>query len=139
MRDRLVYLDTNFFVYIFSKDSEEVKKLVKGMEQYKLFTSCLTYDEFVWTIKKLLGKESALMAADFILSIKPLKFLVVTKNTLLISKRAMTTYDLDPRDSIHYASMLLEEIFQIVSEDRDFKNIPNIQRIDCPAFFKQLV
>ena len=130
----IIYLDTNFFVYLFTKEPNEVQTILTHLEKYKVFTSCLTYDEFVWSIRKLFNKETSLKAAEFLLSLETIYFLDLTKTTLNKSIETMQKFHLKPRDALHLATMQIKTITTIVTDDSDFATIEGIKNISVSDF-----
>jgi predicted nucleic acid-binding protein len=111
------YIDTNFLVNLFI-DPEESKKIIDSIRNGEVYTSSLTYDELIWAIRKLLGKESSKLVGDFFLNLNFLKILDINRETLTISNEEMKRFDLKPRDSLHYASMKQNKINKIVTKNQ---------------------
>ena len=58
---------------------------------------------------------------------------------LSISKEVLENSDLKPRDSIHYATLQIMNIKNLVTDDRDFSKIKNdIKVIGVENFMKNL-
>ena len=58
---------------------------------------------------------------------------------LISAQDIMQTFDLKPRDSLHYASMEHKKIKTIVTDDRDFNKIKSdIKIISAETFIKNL-
>ncbi|HLC86430.1 MAG TPA: PIN domain-containing protein [Candidatus Nanoarchaeia archaeon] len=135
----LLYLDTNFFVYLLTQETENLEKIKKKLNAQKVYTSCLTYDEFVWAVRKLLGKEISIKSAEFILNLEFLHFVDLNKIILSISKEIIENLDLKPRDSLHYATLQVMNIKNLISDDRDFSKLKNdIKTINVENFIKNL-
>ena len=120
MNNNLFYINTNFLIYLFVKEEEEGIRIINKLKEVNLCTSTLTYDEFIWVIRKISNKETSLKASDYFLNLDFLKILELNKETLTISNEAMKEFDLKPRDSLHYASMKQKQIKNIVTDDKDF-------------------
>lgn len=133
-----VYLDTNFFVYLTIEEVEEVRGITAALKNINVYTSALSYDEFVWVIRKQLGKEASYKSAHFFLALDFLRIIAVDRHILDMSKEIMVKEHLKPRDSIHLASALHHNIGTIITEDTDFDHIEGTQRLSTEQFLKQL-
>lgn len=131
---RIFYLDTNFFIYLFLIEEEKGKQILKSLENYSLYTSCLTYDEFVWSIRKLINKEISLEAGEFFLSLDFINFINLDKSIIIKAQTVMQHFDLKPRDALHFASMEKKSIKYIVSDDPDFNKVKIIEPISVNNF-----
>ncbi|HIQ49803.1 MAG TPA: PIN domain-containing protein [Nanoarchaeota archaeon] len=60
----LIYLDVNIFLYPVLYENEKLTKKCKEIlvkiasGKLTAYTSCLSWDEFVWVISKTLGKNA---------------------------------------------------------------------------------
>ena len=138
MSEQSYYLDSNFFVYLFTQEEDILKKIINNLGKHHFYTSCLTYDEVVWVIRKLFGKEISIKSSGFLLSISNLNFINVDKEILHKTDEVISYFDLKPRDSLHYASMENNNIKNIVTDDKDFNKIKIIEVISIESFVKQL-
>lgn len=125
------YIDTNVFIYAFI-NSEILGKLcraiINNLHVGKIigFTSCLTFDEFLWAVKKIKPDSFIDMGKDLLdLNIK---FIDVDKIILHHALDMILKYKLKPRDAIHAATMELNNIYNLISEDSDFDRIDWIKR-----------
>jgi len=130
----MTYLDANVFIFAacdLSPIGEAARKILRMVQEgdQKAITSALTYDEVVWGIRKLLGKEKSQWVGELFLFISHLSIKEVTRETLSEAQHFMKHYNLDPRDAIHLATMRLENEGEIISEDADFDAVPFIKRI----------
>lgn len=133
--EKIFYIDANVFIFAYSNDEEignNCRKIIDLIINNKIaaFTSVLTFDEFFYQIKKLKGKENALIAASLLLNLNNLKFIGVDFNILNSSLSLLKENNLDPRDSIHLACALSRDIKNIISNDKDFDKIKEIKRHD---------
>ncbi|MBI3035879.1 type II toxin-antitoxin system VapC family toxin [Candidatus Woesearchaeota archaeon] len=129
----MTYLDANIFIFAAGSRSEIGEKARKFLENLQLgneraFTSSLTFDEVVWKVSQIRSFNDALSAGDNLVGMPNLIFLDV--NTTIISKSLdlMRLYKLYPRDAIHAASALNNNVYEIISEDKDFDNIKGLKR-----------
>ena len=137
--EKSFYIDANVFIFAYANDEEigsECRKIIDLIANGKIyaFTSVLTFDEFFYQIKKLKGKEKALIAASLFLNLNNLSFIEVNLNIINQSLFLLKEYDLDPRDAIHLACALHKEINNFISNDNDFDKIKEIKRFDISHF-----
>ncbi|MBI2668331.1 type II toxin-antitoxin system VapC family toxin [Candidatus Woesearchaeota archaeon] len=104
-----------------------IEKVQRG--EQTAITSALTYDEIVWAVRKILGKEAAARAAELFLFLPHLGIREVRRETIIEAHDLMKHFNLKPRDAIHLATMRLENETEIISEDPDFDIVPEIKRI----------
>ena len=133
-----VYIDTNIFLnpilYDVSKN-QEAKKSKNFLEEIitnkKIgFTSVLTWDEFVWILRKTLGINIAIEKGKKFLVFPNLKIVKLSLTTINRAQDIVSNYRVHPRDAIHAASALENKINKIVSFDGDFDIINEIERIE---------
>ena len=127
------YFDSNFFIYAAidrGKKGEWARNLLREIESGKesAVTSALTYDEFFWKVNREKGFKAALTATEALLEMPNLRFLEVDDEVIWKSFELIKNLELDPRDSIHAACALLHGVFTIVTEDKDFDRIGEINR-----------
>jgi len=131
-----VYIDTNIFLnpilYDINKD-QEAKKSKNFLEEIitnkKLgFTSVLTWDEFVWIIRKTLGIHVAIEKGKKFLVFPNLRIVKLSLATINRAQDLIANYHIQPRDAIHAASALENKINKIISFDGDFDIIKEIER-----------
>lgn len=133
-----IYLDTNFFVYLYSQNEETAKNIISYIERNSCYTSCLTYDEFIWIMRKLFGKEIAVKSSEFILNIN-IDFITIDKTLLFKTSELLNFFDLKPRDCIHYACMEKNNIKRIVTNDKDFEKLKGIETTTFEDFIKEIL
>jgi predicted nucleic acid-binding protein len=92
------------------------------------FTSVLTWDEVVWTIRKLMGRNEAVSQGQKLLGFLNLRFIGVDENILSQAQGLISKYNLKPRDAIHVASAINRKIEIIISDDQDLDGIKEITR-----------
>ncbi|TET89503.1 MAG: PIN domain-containing protein [Methanomassiliicoccales archaeon] len=91
-------------------------------------TAALTLDEFTYKVRKEEGVETSVEAGRALLMFPNLRFIPVDDGVLWKSLELVEEYGLYPRDSIHAGSAILQGIVTIVSVDKDFDIIPEIER-----------
>ncbi|MDK2384709.1 MAG: type II toxin-antitoxin system VapC family toxin [Candidatus Korarchaeota archaeon] len=133
----MLYIDSNVFIYplIYDTEVEEagrsrqfLKRIASG--EVMAYTSTLSWDELVWVVRKVDGVESSVRAGRLFLNFPHLRFLTVTKNTLLRAQEIMEKYGVKPRDSIHAASAFENGITTLVSYDTDFDKVEGLRRLE---------
>jgi uncharacterized protein len=136
LKKELAYVDSNIFVYpvLYSQETDvRVKKaseILRDIASGELlaFTSTLTWDEVVWTIRKFLGKSESISQGQKLLSFVNLQFIRVDETILTQAQMLMCNYSLKPRDSIHVASAIDRKLKTIISDDQDFDVVKEIKR-----------
>jgi hypothetical protein len=129
----MLYLDSNVFIYaalsvdeIGEKARALLRKVQRGEEQAS--SSMLTFDELVWAVKKYRTIEDAINAGEAFLNFPNIKLTIVDGELLTLALNLIKKYKLDPRDSIHAATAILEKAEAIISTDPHFDKIKETQR-----------
>lgn len=129
----MLYIDSNVFIYaaldaegIGEKARALLLKVQQGEEQAS--SSALTFDELVWAVKKYRTVEDAVNAGEVFLNFPNLRLTLVNGELLALALNLIRKYRLDPRDSIHAATAILERAEAIVSTDTHFDKIKEIRR-----------
>ncbi len=137
----MIYLDANIFLSaIVNPTTDEQSKICNEILRKVVFkelsaaTSLLTWDEIVFIIKKTLGRNIAGIEGKKFLSFPNLLFLKVDDNVIFLAQDLSIKYNLNPRDAIHAASALTNNINEILSDDSDFDQIKEIKRIKLENF-----
>ncbi len=137
--EKSFYIDANVFIFAYCNDEllgtkcREIINLIVN-NKIKAFTSVLTFDEFFYQVKKIKGYESALSSAELFLNLRNLNFVDVNINMINYSYSLLKIYSLNPRDAIHLACALSENVSNIISNDKDFDKIKEIKRLDIKDF-----
>ncbi len=132
----MIYLDTNVFV-IAVLEGGKAKEILDNLaaNKIKAFTSIITWDEFVWAIKKTtLDYEFAKKAGKRFLFLPNLKILDVNFDTIQKAQELIENYNLNPRDAIHISSALIKGIYKIISDDADLDKAKQIKRVPIEEF-----
>ena len=129
----MLYLDANVFIYaaLNREDlGDRARSLLRDVQRGKLraSSSALTFDELVWAVKKNRSLEDAVVAGGAFLDMPGLKIVEVNGELLALALELIKRYRLDPRDSIHASSTLLEDAEAIVSADEHFDKVKEIRR-----------
>lgn len=132
----MAYIDSNIFVYpvIYSAEVQEkarkAKEILLKIEHGELsaYTSTLTWDEVVWVISRVLGRDEGTNQGRKLLGFPNLEFIDVDRRTLSVAQILLDKYKLRPRDSIHLASAISKKIKTIISDDEDFAAVKEVER-----------
>lgn len=138
MRNGLLYVDSNVFLYPVIYDEEAVVEAKRSRDfllqialaKVEAYTSSVTWDEVVWVVRRLFGIEDSVDEGKKFLGFPNLKVLGVRKSTVFKAQELLERYKLKPRDAVHAAVALENKIKTIVSYDEDFDAIPEIERIE---------
>ncbi len=128
------YIDSNIFINAILYDDSKAKrceKIIKDIIMGKeiAYTSLLSWDEIVYIVKKYMGRELAIGEGKKFLKFPNLIFLGIEENIIFKAQELLSKYNIDPRDAIHAASALINEVKEIISDDQDFDKIKEIKRI----------
>jgi predicted nucleic acid-binding protein len=129
----MIYLDACVPIYA-ALDSEAsggwsrdlLMRIEKGEDS--AVTSALTLDEFTYKVRKEEGIEASFEVGRMLIGTPNLRFIAVDYEVLWKSLELVEKLGLYPRDSIHAATALLQNVSTIVSEDKDFDAVPKIKR-----------
>ena len=126
-----MYLDANIFIYAFIGKGEKKEKcrlILKNIENGRIQgkISVLVLDEVFWILKKEIGEEEAIEARKIMLSL-PEKILKIDEAVALRAIELIERYDLKPRDAIHSAIVLINDV-SILTDDDDFDVVGEIDR-----------
>ena len=130
------YIDVNVFIYpvvnpITDSKALASKEILDNIINNKFFaiTSFLSWDEFVFTIRKLLGKDIAVEEGKKFLVFPNLKFIKVENDIIQKAQDLISKYNLKPRDAIHSASAIIHNAEGIITDDPDFDKLTEVKRI----------
>ena len=130
-----VYVDVNIFLNPILYDSESIPEVAKAevflgkiiSGDIEAFTSILSWDEFVWVIRKLISKDFSVKKGQEFLIFPNLKFINVTSDIVWKAQDLIKDYNIKPRDAIHLSSALSKNLAEIITFDNDFDKIPLIK------------
>ena len=131
----IYYVDSNVFLYpVIYQDIPEVefgRDVISSIEKKDIqaYTSTLTWDEISYVVEKLLGRTDAIEIGRKFMNYPGLRFIVMDEDVMRRSQLMREKYNLKPRDSIHLSSAIGRGIKRIITEDRDFDNLKEIERI----------
>lgn len=124
------YLDTNVFLFAFS-GSQHAQTILKEVSSGRMdgATSCLSWDEFMWALRKQFSEQDSASEGKKLLSCPHLVFLDVNVETIERAQQLLERYGLRPRDAIHAASALQRGIREMISDDSDFDRVKEFKRV----------
>jgi predicted nucleic acid-binding protein len=130
------YIDSNVFIYPVLYQTETQQKAKKAKEillkiesgEISAYTSTLTWDEVVWVVSRVIGRNDGIAQGRKLLGFPNLNFINADENVLTHAQTLLDKYKLSPRDSIHVASALAKNIKAIISDDADFDQVQEIKR-----------
>jgi len=131
------YIDANVFIYPIIYDENIIieahvsksilSKIVKG--EIRACTSYLTWDEIVYVVSKVSGRDDGKRAGSTFLFFPNLKILDVDEEVVRCAQELVEKYDLKPRDAIHAASAIHNGIKEIITNDNDFDVVGELKRV----------
>ncbi len=129
----MIYLDANVFIFAAlntERMGEEARRLLRKVQEGELVaaSSTLSFDELVWAVKRNRTADDAITSGEALLDMPRLKLVNVDPDLLAKALAVMKEYRLDPRDAIHAASALKEDAEAIVSTDKHFDRVKEIER-----------
>jgi len=133
----MIYVDSNVFIYAVVADEKTEKKTLLSKKillkiaqgSLKAATSSLTWDEFVWVIRRIFGSEVAIIEGKKFLRFPNLKILSVDEKVIREAQKIVEKYRIKPRDAIHVACALKNGIKKVISDDPDLDRVEEIERI----------
>lgn len=134
----MLYVDSNIFVYPIIYDEEAIPEARRSREfllevargKVEAYTSILTWDEVTWILRRLYGVDDSINHGRKLLMFPKLRLVPVKRTTVLKAQEITERYRLKPRDAIHAATALENNIGTIVSYDKDFDEIEGIKRVE---------
>ena len=126
------YLDSNVFINAAADDTllgAKSREIINAVQNNKIsaVTSCITIDETAWILRKTQEKALVLNNCKMFLD-SNIKFLDVNKGIINVSLEINKEFNLKPRDAIHAATMKVNDIKNLISEDNDFDKVSWIKR-----------
>jgi len=127
------YIDSNIFLYAVLYDDERAQRCRKVLSEIvdgklEAVTSVLTWDEFTHVVEKVLDRPSAVLEGERFLHFPRLSFQPCTPDVLIRAQQLRASTHLGARDSIHAASAMIAGAATLLSEDRDFDKISELNR-----------
>lgn len=134
-----VFLDTNIPIYAAGKESEYKKACLEvleaiGREEVEGLTSTEVFQEILYRFWYLKDIENGWQIFDNFREVIS-QVLAVTEEDISKARELSEKYrNIKPRDLLHVAVMISNQIENIISVDKDFDAISEINRIDPLAF-----
>ncbi len=126
----MIFVDANFLIYLNLGVKEVEDYYLKLLSEESLATDPLVLDEVIYVSKKKYGVrlEDTLDFLDNIVLPNSV-VLPVTINEYRRAREVMLKYSVSPSDALHVAVMLNNSIRRILSEDRDFDRVKEVERV----------
>ncbi|PIN75481.1 hypothetical protein COV18_02920 [Candidatus Woesearchaeota archaeon CG10_big_fil_rev_8_21_14_0_10_37_12] len=124
------YLDTNVFILALT-GNKKAKQILLDVASQEIdgATSCLTWDEFIWILRKQFKRSNLLEESKKFLNFPNLRILDITSNTLQKAHSLVELYELKPRDVIHAAAAIEHNITDFISDNDNFDIITEFKRV----------
>ena len=130
----MTYLDCNVFLCgVLFDDAkaaycrETLTRVASGA--LPALTSVLTWDEFVYVLQRLRGRDIAQAQGAMFLRLPNLRLVSADLAVVVKAQSLVETSRLKPRDAIHAATALLQHATEFISDDADFDGIAGIVRV----------
>jgi len=128
-----MYIDANIFIYASvdnGKLGDSCRRIINAINQKHIHcaSSYLVVDEVLYILQKHIGKKDAFRLIKSIISL-PIRWIEVDKNVIISMISLYDKTGLDPRDTIHVASMKKLGLSTLISEDSDFDKIDELERV----------
>jgi Predicted nucleic acid-binding protein, contains PIN domain len=126
----VIFVDANFLIYLNLGVKEVEDYYLRLLSEESLATDPLVLDEVIYVSKKKYGVrlEDTLDFLDNIVLPNSV-VLPVTINEYRRAREVMLKYSVSPSDALHVAVMLNNSIRRILSEDRDFDRVKEVERV----------
>ncbi len=134
----MIYLDSSIFLSAALYDPKAsasasraraaLKRLPSG--EIEACTATLTWDEVVWTVRRLVGAKEALDQGRALLRLPRLRLLSVDSDALARAQEIAEEDHLKPRDAIHAAVALNNGVRDFMSFDGEFSDVRGVRRIE---------
>lgn len=134
----MLYVDSNIFLYPIIYDVGAIEEAGRAKSfllrvargEVEVCTSIITWDEVVWAVRKIFGSEPSIEQGRRLLTFPNLRFLAIKRSTVLRSQELLEKYGVKPRDAIHAATAIENNVVSIVSYDKDFDAVKEVRRIE---------
>ncbi|MCG2909968.1 type II toxin-antitoxin system VapC family toxin [Sulfolobaceae archaeon RB850M] len=126
----MIFLDANFIIYLNLGVKEVVNFYIKVLQEDRLALDPLVIDEVIYVSKKKynVNFNDTISFLDEVVLPNSL-ILPIRKEDYDKAKELILQYNLKPSDAFHVAIMLNNSISKIISEDKDFDRIKEIERL----------
>lgn len=133
------FIDTSIIMYAAGAEHEYKKSCVSILEQIErnkleAFISTEVIQEIIYRYAHIGKKQKGINLSRAIMSFVPL--VGVDESAVHAALDLFTRYDIDPRDALHAAVALQFDTSAIISSDRHFDAIEEIERMDPQAFYR---
>lgn len=130
----MTYLDSNVFLCAVLFDDAKAAHCRETLAcvasgALPALTSVLTWDEFVYVLQRLKGRDTAQAQGSRFLRLPNLRLISADLAVMAKAQSLVETSRLKPRDAIHAATAILQHATEFVSDDADFDGITGIARV----------
>ncbi|AWR99842.1 type II toxin-antitoxin system VapC family toxin [Metallosphaera hakonensis] len=126
----MIFLDANFLIYLNLGVKEVEEAYLKLLREESLALDPLVLDEVIYVSRRKYDvefKDTIEFLDEIVLRNSVL--LPITSNEYERAKDLMIRYSLKPSDAFHVAVMLNNSIKKILSEDKDFEKVKEIEKV----------
>ena len=120
------YIDTNTFIYWFTKDKawgEKAMNIIKNIEAgEKAVTSALTVAQCHWILRKFKKDYRYDVMLSYLTTLRNLAIVPLTQDELVKADEASKRFNIELEDAIHYVTATACGCSTILSNDKDFDN-----------------
>ena len=130
-----VFIDSNLLIYLNAMKSPELRAIYENfylnlLSENKVYTDVLVLDELLYISKKKYNIPYD-VSIQFIESIvlPYVEILPLRSEEFREESGIIKSFNIKPSDALHAAVMLMNDIPRIVSENREFDKIKELERI----------
>lgn len=130
-----IFIDSNLLIYLNCIGYEDARAVYENfylelLSNYKAYTDLLVLDEVIFISRKKfkIPYEVSIAFLDSIV-LPYVKILSIGEQEYIKMKTLINKYGLKPSDAIHLATMQVNNISRIASEDRELDRVEGIKRI----------
>lgn len=136
------YIDSNVFIYATTSEEalgDECGKILDMIARGKIkaLTSILSFDELCYKVEKLKGFQAAVSFAENFLAMPNMVFGDANISVIFKALEVIKQYRLAPRDAIHAATAQTHNVKLLVSDDKDFGKVKEIEWLGIKEFINR--
>lgn len=129
------FVDASLLIYLNAMADEAQRERYENfyidlLTRYKLYTDDLVLDELLYVSRKKY-KIPYEITAEFIdtIVLPYVTVLSLGANEYEVAKKVLLEYNVKPSDAFHVAAMVNNSIRYIISEDKEFDRVKEIERL----------
>ena len=130
-----VFIDSNLLIYLNAMKSPELRASYESfyldlLSDNKAYTDVLVLDELIYVSKKKYNVPYSI-SLEFLESIvlPYVEILPIGEGEFDKASKLLKSLNIKPSDALHAATMMINGISKIVSEDMEFDKIEGVERI----------